>query len=441
MFDLTPQIKLEKKDRVLYFWLRISLYLIALLFFVFILFSIFFPNRRYIFSFETIHSEKNTLPQPYLKDNSEINQKEIKKEGFFFSAIPLGSYSKVKINLKSSKNSSLPSVEIFAKKSYRAFSYPEDKPFGFKNGTLIKNEADYFIISEEKARKFSSPETLKNLGYSPEQFMNVSKEELRYNLSGNDISFQDSYPNSSLFKIEDNFYILENQTLKKFFSREAFLSQYEENQAIVKNPDFLNIFPVSEQPIGFADGTLVSNGISVYIISSGKIFPVNNPETFQNKGFLWEDIIPIGEDEMGFYEKTKLFTIYSPHPDGTVFQSQENSQYYLIKENKKHLLPSEKIAQSWLKKSPVKATISDTINCQLKKNGTFRPAYSCEMILASFENLTNSEYQFQLVPADDFQASSLEVIFKKDWNISNLKMSLLDIFNKIILRYGISISK
>jgi len=229
--------------------------------------------------------------------------------------------------------------------------------------------------------------------------------------------------------------------LKKFFSREAFLSQYEENQAIVKNPDFLNIFPVSEQPIGFADGTLVSNGISVYIISSGKIFPINNPETFQNKGFLWEDIIPIGEDEMGFYEKTKLFTIYSPHPDGTVFQSQENSQYYLIKENKKHLLPSEKIAQSWLKKSPVKATISNTINCQLKKNGTFRSAYSCEIILASFENLTNSEYQFQLVPADDFQASSLEVIFKKDWNISNLKMSLLDIFNKIILRYGISISK
>lgn len=441
MFDLTPQIELEKKDRAIYFWMKISLYLVAFIFSVFILASIFFPNRRYFFSFETIRSEKNTLPQPYLKDNSELSQKEIKKEGIFFSAIPLGVYSKVKINLKSNENSSFPSTTVFTKKSYRAFSYPEDKPIGFKNGTLIKNEENYFIISEEKARKFSSLEVLKNLGYFPEQFKDVSKEELGYNLSGEDISFQNSYPNSTLFKIENDFYILENQTLKKIFSRDAFLSQYEENQLISKPIDFLNMFPVSEQPIGFADGTLVSNGISVYIISSGKIFPINNPETFQNKGFLWEDIVPIGEDEMGFYEKTKLFTIYSPHPDGTVFQSQKNSQYYLVKENKKHLLPSEKIAQSWFKKTPVKVSVSDTLNCHLKKNGFFRPAYSCEIILSPFENLENSEYQFQIVPENDFPASSLEVIFEKDRNISNFKMSLIDIFNKIILRYGISIQK
>ena len=44
----------------------------------------------------------------------------------------------------------------------------------------------------------------------------------------------DTYPDSSLFKINDDYYILENSHLRKFSSIKAFLSQYDLRQVIEK---------------------------------------------------------------------------------------------------------------------------------------------------------------------------------------------------------------
>ncbi len=82
---------------------------------------------------------------------------------------------------------------------------------------------------------------------------------------------------------------------------------------------------------------LVSQGESVYLISGNKKYPINNPETFVAMGFNWKAIRP-GEDmDLSKYEKQKLLTVKSVHPDGTIFLTNKN-RYFYIENGKKRLL-------------------------------------------------------------------------------------------------------
>ena len=213
------------------------------------------------------------------------------------------------------------------RKSYQAFLYPEKNAIGFKDGTLLKNNNNYYIASQGKLRKFRDDGIASELGFNRQAFVEVNNEELRYNEAGDDISDSSAYPGDTLFKIKDDYYILTDRSFKKFVSPQAFATQYNENQAISKADNFIDAYPLNENLIGFADGSLISYGVSVFIVSSGKILPVNNTITFSSMGYDWNDVIPASGDEISLYEKDKLFTISSPHPNGTVMKDEKRNHH------------------------------------------------------------------------------------------------------------------
>lgn len=437
-FDLTGDIPLAEKNYRLYKKLQIALYAAAFLLASAMAVRVIFDTQNFSFSFANPDSNKNNITAPRYQDTDGLVEKGAIAAGrdLYFDMSSTGIFSEAVIEFPPDEDSPEPgSGSVSVKKAYQAFLYPEGAPIGFRDGTLVKSGGDFFIISKSELRRIE-PSALPILGYPSGAFIEASAEELRYNPAGQPVKSGDGYPDHSLFRIEGNYYILEGQQLKRFSSEQAYLSRYEPDQAIDKNADFLSGYAADGTPVGFSDGTLISYGESVYIVSGNNILPINNPVTFLEKGFAWENVIAAGADEIELYEKTKLFTIKNAHPDGAVFATDTNHNYFMVRGLEKHPLPSKNILDSWLKHSPItvsEKSLEASSRCDIKKD--YFGSYSCEIPISDLQQLGGANYEFVMKLDNSAKIDRLDVSFKKDISRANLVVFLRDIYNKIKNRY------
>ncbi|HCU70384.1 MAG TPA: hypothetical protein DIC35_01355 [Candidatus Moranbacteria bacterium] len=440
-FDLSPTIILDEKNSLLYGRMRVFLYIFSFLLALYLAFRILFPSLFFEFSFNNPRAKSNTITNPR-DENLAPLEKGLLNEGksLFFNTSLVGTYSTAIVSMTLDKkypNSSFESLSV--RKSYNAFLYPEGEAMGFRDGTLLKNKSDFYIVSDGKLRKFAGAKIIDALGFPVNSFLNVAGDELTYNSKGDAIGKNSGYPDDSLFLIQNNFYQLQDNKLKKFISDFAFSTHYESGQAIKKNADFLKEYEIDSDPIGFSEGSLLSYADSIYVVEGGKIFPIDNPLTFSGKGFDWNDVIQASADEIAFYEKEKLFTIASDHPSGTIFNTTEDHLNYLIIDGQKRLLPTENIFSSWVNTTPVPAS-KDSLdiksNCQMKKSFLRSNIFKCSLPIVEMQQLIGSDYVFSLKPTKETRLDFINVEFKKDIGFKNFRFTAGEILNRIKNNYA-----
>ena len=442
-FDLTKEAVLGKESQEKYFKLRLTLHLAFLVLFLGLGYVIIFPSAQFYFSFDpSDNSIKNTLSVPRDSDGSPLENGLIPDNSpSFFDAALFGNYSRANITLSLDNDSELlDGSSLTVRKSYQAFLYPESEPIGFRDGTLLENDGRYYIISNGSLRQFASQSVWEGMGFRKEGFWSVSQKDLRYNPEDPSLitSFQ-SYPDDSLFHIGETYYILRDKKLRPYISEKAFLSSYRPEQAIEKDENFLSNFDVSENQEGFSDGTLISYGVSAYIVSEGKILPINNVNTFVSMGYSWDDIIAVGGDEFSLYPKDKLFTISSVHPSGTIFDVAENSDWRMVQDRRSVPLPTEIIARSWIvKKTPILITeesLKTSVSCRLEQSSFSQKRYGCEIILESLKNISGKDYEFKLEGGENVMLDSVQVVFKKNPTWENFKLAGKSFLGRISSNY------
>ena len=188
---------------------------------------------------------------------------------------------------------------------------------------------------------------------------------------------------------------------------------------------------------GVADGTLAVYGDSVYILSKGFFYPVDSIETFLAQGYNWNDLQQLGPDVIATFKKDKLFTLKSPHPDGTVLKA-DNEKSYLIEAGKK--IP---LSQASLENLPKRSAIAVSAksltvleNCDLKKNMLNQKTYSCEIPLEKIKDFLGVDYQFSAQFAENIKIDTLNVQFKKEVSWESLKNTLLEILRRVKNNYN-----
>ncbi|MFA5961794.1 MAG: hypothetical protein WC848_03885 [Parcubacteria group bacterium] len=441
MLDLTREIKLDEKNTLRYRRWQAFFYAFCFASALYVAYFIFFPTQEFNFSFTMLTSNKGNAVNPRTTDGTLITDGKFSAgQKSFFDTSLVGSFSKIKLSFTPNRLSTSPeNSHIDLRKSYRAFLFPEGSPVGFKNGTLVKHENAFYLISAGKLRKFKDRSTLFALGFSESAFIDTDEQDLSYTPLDEEITDTKIYPADSLFKIDDVYYRSSTDgSLEKFSSAGAFHSQYEENFAIPKNADFLNAYAVAKNPIGFADSSLISYGTSAFIVSRDKIYPIGDPDIFLNQGYDWNDIIIASSDELSLYTKEKLFTLTSVHPDGTIFFATDTQKWYQIENGQKHELPSEKIANSWLKKHPISVlakSLEVLGGCDLQKE-TFG-GYACLIPLNDTEDTAGKYYEFTFVAKNDLKIDNLNLLYEKNMTMQNLKLALRNMILRIKARYGI----
>jgi hypothetical protein len=438
MFDLTKQIQLPQDFQKKYVIARTTLHVVFFVGMTYVAYRILFPIIPFDFSLNNPNSNKNTLVSPRLAQTGEFPKKGIIESGgtLLFNANPFGQFSNATVTLTASKKqTTLEGTVIKISRSFQAFFYPTAKAIGFKNGTLLTTpNGAYYLISDGMARKFANTDIILQLGYPKSAFINVNENDLTNNPIGNEISNSATYPNDSIFKVDETFYQLKDGEMTAFISPRAFLSQFKPEQAIAKNADFLSGQKISEKYLGFSDGTLGSSADSVFILSEDKSYPVADAETFNQMGLNWNDVIPLNQDELSIYARQKQFTVDAPHPNGTVFLDQDSKEYFIIKDGAKLLVPSKLILETYSKNSAVLASTKQAkqeTSCVLTKNFLSSNSYSCQLPLDNLINLSGNDYQI----SSEFKALSnltdLNATFSTPLSFDSFKNSLAKIKNAI----------
>lgn len=442
MIDFTKQIPLEKNIYKTYRKLQMLLYFFAFLLSAYIAYLILFPSAYFSFDFSSPNSEKNSITYPKDSQGQFADHGKVSiNEKMIFDTALSGKYEKAKMQLIMDEQSENPSgFEIQAKKSYQAFLYPDGDNLNFKDGTLLSYNKIYYIASNGKLRNFSDEKIVDKMGYNLSAFISASETDLKYNQIGDPITESSSYPDNTIFKIDGDYYMLYSEKLRKFISQNVYLSQYNEDISVSKDKSLLEKYPQEESQIGFSDGTLLGYGISAFIVSSGKLLPVNNAVTFITMGYSWDDIKQASTDEISFYEKDKLFNINDAHPNGTILYAKDVGKNYMIENGKRRPIPTDAILKSWQKNKPVlvsSKSLNTIENCYLKKEVLASRAYSCDVTLEKINIFLSNNYEFYLNSGQEIEIDFINVTFKKQVSWENFRSTVSDIINRVKINYGI----
>jgi len=436
--DITKEIKLQPTGQKQYNIARTILHVVFVLAMLFVAYRILFPIIPLDFNLSTPNSTKNTLVSPRLNQTNEFPAKGAIKSGstLLFNANPEGQFSTANFSFALGKNSnSLAGTSIKIRKSYQAFFYPTGSPVGFPNATLLSTpDASYYLVSNGLLRKFENTDIILTLGYPKSAFANASTEDLKYNKPGTDITDSNNYPDDTLFAIDNTYYQLRNQQLLPFVSANAYLSQFKADAAIAKNVDFLSRYPVAENYLGFADGTLASAADSVYILSENKAYPIENEVTFAAMGFAWENVIPISTDELGAYKKQKQFTNNAPHPNGTIFADQAKNKYFIIRNGEKLPMNNAVIIEAYSNQKPISVDSNSSekeFACTIAKKTFSSNTFGCSIPLETLTPFIGNDYQVALTFPADANLSTINVTFSTPLTFTSLKNSLSVIKTKL----------
>lgn len=415
---------------------RIFLLLSFLGFAVYACFLILFPSQSFEYFFLTPSALKNTIIDPRIGNEPISKGKLGDSKILTFNTNTVGNFSHATIEFELAKKSAAVSqADIQVRKSFRAFFYPQGNDAAFPDGTLLFSDGKYYIVSLGKLRTFANIQMMQQMGFSKQMFWPVDQSELSSTPQGEDIK-DNNYPQGAYFFIDDEYYQLTEEGLAKFVSENAFRSHADVKQAVAQTSDIFANLSLSEKVLGFRDGSLVSSADSVFILSDGKRFPIDNTLTFTAMGYSWDDVVPVTAQELSLYEKQKLFTQNSPHPDGTVFTDRDSGKSYLIKDGQKLLLSGSKMEQSYLRgNSTVLADLKslDTIGkCDVeKKFNLFKKKYVCVIPIDSLHDLAGNDYQFSLKTSGQIDLDHASVTLHKVIGKDNLNSSLVEIKGRI----------
>jgi hypothetical protein len=409
-------------------------------------FVLLFPAQDFHFDFHNPLASKNTILRPRTGDGTPVANGRVPAETpLVFDTALQGSYSHATLTFDMEKDAApLERAQVSVRKSYRAFLYPKGLPAMFPTGTLLRNHDVYFIVDETGSRiRLASLEGVRALGYDPQAFLEVSDQELSLNPEAvfptDQNRVRPTYENGTLFRINETYYQLLEGRLHPFVSENAYLTRYARGQAVPQNPDLLQQYPVSEEWLGFKSGSLLAFADGVFIVDGREVSPIGSATIFEAFGFSWNDVIPASEEEMGIYERGKIFLTGNAHPDGTVFVDTDTGKHFLIQDGQRREITGEKLLAVLLgSRRPVPASekaLDVQASCSLAKVLLFK-AYACDVPLAAFESLPGNTFEFRSGFTPETDIRTAQVVFETAVDRRNLYYSLSQIKQRILLHYG-----
>lgn len=174
-------------------------------------------------------------------------------------------------------------------------AYEYGAPIKFADFSLLQAPSGgvYLLINGEK-RPIISPEAFRNLGYSPEEKVKVTWEDLEAYPLGEKITAETTNPTGVLLQAKETggIYYIENNLKHAIFSREILRSQFARRKWTVVPQSEIDKYQ-SGDPVYFRDGELITSPSAngVYLIADGQKHPIPSAEIFNQMGFKWSNII------------------------------------------------------------------------------------------------------------------------------------------------------
>ncbi|MEK7108076.1 MAG: hypothetical protein AAB898_00200 [Patescibacteria group bacterium] len=193
-------------------------------------------------------------------------------------------------------------------------AYEEGRPISFPNYALVRVEnGDVYLLVDSQKRRFLSTEDLPKFGYSPEEILEATEDDLADYESGTTIAYQTAYPQGAVFQHPDTkalFYVY-NGMRHIVVSEHIRAARFGGWRTRPITSAELESYPEGGA-MTFPDGTLTKlpTDPTVYVISDGKRRPIIDEETFTTLGYQWEDILVTDAPSIEVHQPGALITIH-----------------------------------------------------------------------------------------------------------------------------------
>jgi len=150
-----------------------------------------------------------------------------------------------------------------------------------------------FLLVDDQLREIE-PEAFRNLGYHPEEIIEVQEPDLAGYTPGVAITIESAYPTGILLQDDQTggvFYV-DNSIRYPIVAREIMKTRYPRLQLLQVEPSSLDQYEQGP-PVKFRDGELVKtiDENKVYVISEGQRRWITDGEVFTDLGYRWENIV------------------------------------------------------------------------------------------------------------------------------------------------------
>lgn len=347
--------------------------------------SMLFPTITQSFEFDNPGSSRNTIVEPRAPDNTSLTTGKVTHDTpLIANTSLLGDFSSATIRFTLEDDSALPqTVKATLSRAYRALLLPLGEPI-------------------------------------------------------------DTVRPETVLRIDNTYYIFENDTLFPFVSEAAYRSRFDESQRVMEvDTSFLERYPRATTPIGFRVGSLVSFAYGVFVVTSNtEIRPIGSAEILLALGYRFEDVKPANEEELSLYTRGRIILLNTPHADGTLFRDLDTNEVFMVENGKRRIITDETY-RTFLEgeQMPIPTRSHDreeSVTCN-PQSKLFPRTYSCEVLLDDFRDNLGSDYQLLIeTGAEDFEMETLTTAFNTHVTPENARTLVAKVKNRILARFGLA---
>jgi len=173
--------------------------------------------------------------------------------------------------------------------------YPEGDPISFPNYSLLRapTGAVYLIVDDER-RGFTSQEAFRATGYSTDEIIDVTWDDLLVYVEGEPITTESVYPQGTLLqsKLTGGVFYAENGVKYPIHSREILQNRFGNLTIVQVNDEDLGAYSTGDA-VKFADGSLIAavGSPDVFVISDGNRHHITDETTFKTYGWSFDQVV------------------------------------------------------------------------------------------------------------------------------------------------------
>lgn len=188
-------------------------------------------------------------------------------------------------------------------------TYPVGLPISFPNYSLLRSpQGTVYLIVDDARRGFLSKEAFRSHGFSPDEIVDVTQEELNSYNEGVPITANTKHPQGSLLqsKASGGIFHVINGKKHPIMSRELLKINFTSPNIVPVSDLDLEDYPTAEH-LKFPDGTVVAADGSpdVFVIENGLRRHIKNETTFLAYGWTWSQIVWTNERSVLIHELGK----------------------------------------------------------------------------------------------------------------------------------------
>ncbi|MBI2475125.1 hypothetical protein HYV69_01735 [Candidatus Uhrbacteria bacterium] len=173
--------------------------------------------------------------------------------------------------------------------------YEIGAPIIFPNYSLLRSpRGTVYLIVDDERRGFKSQEAYRALGFSPDEIVDVTWQDLDSYKEGEPIDTQAVYPQGTLLQNNKTggVFFIQDGVKHPIMSKEIYLANFPSSKVTPVNPTDLDAYETGDALL-FPDGTLVATRESpeIFLISDGARHHIEDEATFITFGWRWNQVV------------------------------------------------------------------------------------------------------------------------------------------------------